>query len=547
MPHKSLMKIPIVATLILLVAAVLSGQSWFAPPLMSDVSDWTDQHVLFPEAHDAFTLFRLQQDHRFRFHWNRRHPYLCRLHAGAGAAPNPAADWSVSLGGGSTGAQSFPSKFSFDVTQPPDCTRDFVVTGVNAPGSAMQANIIAVNNLYSNSSGTGFCSGTGPRVMFAYNVGPGTVPASVVISLDGRKIAFIENNGAGTYFHVLTYRSGIGNGSSASRPVSPPPGADVKLRLNQASTATVFVDYSNDTAYATTEGINGTMYKISGVFFGTPALVTTNGWPITLPGIIPSAPVHDFISKHVFFKGMNGTVYYVDDSVAPAHLSNTTWVFAPNDSTAHPVIVDATNQKIYAYTPGASNGSALVGQATTNLTNPVTVAVGAGVGVDRTTRMPDFSNAYYSGTTNGAYLYIAGNNPGLWNHPPALYRIGFNSAWLLNSLPTSGPLDLATNTANVNSSAVTEFYNTTTNKEYLFVGVSNGCGAPGISGGCRRSLDITNNTWPSAALNHEVLAADGGTSGVIVDNVSSVSEASSVYYITMTGNALVKAAQGSLR
>jgi len=516
--------------------------------MASDVSDWTDQHVLFPDAHDVFTLLRIQQDQRYRFQWNRRHPNLYRLQAAASAVkPSSTRDWNISLGGGSTGAQSFPSKYVFDVTTPPDCTRDFVVTGINVAGSTTQANIIAVNNLYSNTSGTGFCSGTGPKVVFAYNIGPGTVPASVAISLDGKKVAFIENNGASTYFHVLTYKTGTGNGSSATSPVSPPAGSDVKLQLNQAATASIFVDYTHDTAYATTYGTNGTMYKVSGVFQGTPALVTTNGWPITLTGITPSTPVYDFNTKHVFFKGMSGTVYYVDDSVTPAKLAATTWAFATGDSSAHPVIVDSTNQKIYAYTSGPTGGSALVGQASTSLTNPVTVAVGTGMGTNRTAKMPDFSNAYYSGTTTGAYLYIAGNDSTVSNHPPALYRIGFNSAWLMNSTITTGPLDLATNTAGVDNSPVTEFYNTTTGKEYLFVGVSNACEATGITGGCVRSLDITGGTWPSGTLNNVVLAAGGGTSGIIVDNNSSASEASSIYYITMTDNTLVKATQAGLK
>ena len=535
------MRVTIISVLTLTIVPGLLGQG--------DISDWTDQHVLFPDAHDIFTQLRIQQDQRYRFQWNRRHPNLGRLQALASAAKGPTStrDWNISLGGGSTGAQSFPSKYVFDTTLAPDCTRDFVVTGINAAGSTTQANIIAVNNLYSNASGTGYCSGTGPKVMFAYNVGPGTVPASVVLSLDGKKVAFIENNGTNTYFHVLTYKTGTGNGTSATAPVSAPAGTDVKLKLNQAATEAIFVDYTHDTAYAATYGTNGTMYKVTGVFQGTPALVATGGWPMTLTGISPSTPVYDSVTRRVFFKAMSGSVYYINDAVTPATLS-TGWAFATGDSSAHPVIVDSTNQKIYAYTAGPNGGSALIGQASTSLTNPVTVAVGDGQGTNRTTKMPDFSNAYYSGTASGAYLYIAGNDGSTRNNQPALYRIGFNSSWLMNSTITSGPLDLASNTANVDSSPVTEFYNTSTGKEYLFVGVSNACGATGITGGCVRSLDITGGTWPTATtLNNVVLAAGGGTSGIIVDNASSLSEASSVYYITMTDNTLVKATQAGLK
>jgi len=532
------------AAILLAFAAGLSSQNPFAHVAVNDVSDWTDQQVLFPDTRDFFTLLRNQQDARYWHQQRRRHPAAGRAIGRILATQNGNRDWSLTLGGGNTGSQSFPAKFVFDTTLAPDCTRDFVVTGIDVAGSSSQANIIAVNNLYSNSAGTGYCPGTGPAVMFAYNVGPGAIPASVAISLDGKKIAFTENNGSSTYFHVLTYKTGTGNGTSATAPVSPPSGSDVKLQLNQNSTTAVFVDYSNDTAYVTTYGTNGTMYKVSGVFRGTPALVTTGGWPITLTGITPSTPVYDSVTRRVFFKAMAGSVYYVNDAVSPVTLSSA-WAFTTNDSSAHPVIVDSTNQKIYAYTAGGS--SALVGQATTSLASPVTATIGTGLAANRTSKCPDFNNAYYSGSASGAYLYVAGNEPTGSNHQPALYRIGFNSSWLMNSSPTTGPLDLATNTASVDGSAVTIFNNTTLGKEYLFVGVSNACQSTGITGGCVRSLDITNGVWPSATLNNVVLAAAGGTSGVTVDNASGLNEASSVYYITMTGNTLVKATQAALK
>lgn len=51
----------------------------------------------------------------------------------------------------------------------------------------------------------------------------------------------------------------------------------------------------------------------------------------------------------------------------------------------------------------------------------------------------------------------------------------------------------------------------------------------------------------SGTFDNVVLAAGGGTSRVIVDNVSSASEPSSVYSITMTDNTLVKATQAGLK
>jgi hypothetical protein len=84
-------------------------------------------------------------------------------------------------------------------------------------------------------------------------------------------------------------------------------------------------------------------------------------------------------------------------------------------------------------------------------------------------------------------------------------------------------------------------------KDYLFVGVTNHCIATtgGGTAGCVISLDITNG-FPTVNAGSTALAAAGGTSGIIVDNDSSLTQASSIYYGTKTGGTLVKATQSGL-
>ena len=60
------------------------------------------------------------------------------------------------------------------------------------------------------------------------------------------------------------------------------------------------------------------------------------------------------------------------------------------------------------------------------------------------------------------------------------------------------------------------------------------------------SLNITSG-FPTVNANTTGLAATGGTSGIIVDNNSSDSQASSIYYATKTGSTLVKATQSALQ
>jgi len=109
----------------------------------------------------------------------------------------------------------------------------------------------------------------------------------------------------------------------------------------------------------------------------------------------------------------------------------------------------------------------------------------------------------------------------------------------------SGMAALATGTAD--SSPVTEFYNATLLKDYIFVGVTNNCIATtnGGTSGCVMSLDITSG-FPTINAGTTALAAAGGTSGIVVDNDSSLTEASSIYYATKTGATLVKATQSGL-
>ena len=76
-----------------------------------------------------------------------------------------------------------------------------------------------------------------------------------------------------------------------------------------------------------------------------------------------------------------------------------------------------------------------------------------------------------------------------------------------------GTANLATGTAD--SSAVSEFYNATLGKDYLFVGVTNNCIATfgGGSAGCVMSLDITSG-FPTVNASSTALAATGGTADI---------------------------------
>jgi hypothetical protein len=458
------------------------------------------------------------------------------------------------------GGQTFPAKYVFDVTAAPSCTNDFVAIGIPAnPASGGQANLVGVNNLYSGINGA-LCP-TGPTVMFAYASGTGQVSASVVISPTGDQIAYIENLSTGSsYFHVLTIGTTNNEGTSATAAVVPGTGGsnavDQRVLLspdggttNQSSTNAAFVVYTeddaNDVAYATTYSESGSgsgyLYKISNVFNGsaTPTIV----WSVPITAV-PSTPVYDAVSNNVFFTDGSGRIDYVTDTgTSPSVVYSA--VLASGATSENPVIVDSTNEMVYAFFN--SNGTnALVVQAPTSMASTVSVAVGTGSTIYTGPYEPDFNNAWYTGpgyTGSGTPLmYVAGTGTGTL---PTLYSVGFNGSGVMNS--TADPTTAALATGTADSSPVTEFYNASLGKDYIFVGVTNNCVATtgGGTAGCVMSLDITNG-FPTVNANSTALAAAGGTSGIIVDNNSSLTEASNIYYGTKTGATLVKATQSGL-
>jgi len=458
------------------------------------------------------------------------------------------------------GGQSFPSKFVFDVTAAPSCTSDYVAIGIAAtPASGGQANIVGLNNLYSKSpaSAAPNCTTNGPTFMFAYASGTGQVPAPVAISLKGTQLGYIENFTTGkSYFHILTIGTTGANGTSATTAVVPGTGnnaVDKTVLLspdggvtNQSSTSAPFILYTgndtNDIAYVTTYSSagagSGYLYKISNVFNGSasPTIV----WSVSI-NAIPSSPVYDTGSNSIFFTDSKGRIDYVTDN-GPSPSVTYGPIVAVGTTSLNPVIVDNGSNNIYA-TFNTNGTNAIVVQAPTSLASSVSVAVGTGNTTYTGPYGVDFNNAWYTGGA-GPLLYVVGTGGGT---TPTLYSVGFNAMGVMNGTVTgTTPL---TSAAGADASPLTEHYNTALAKDYLFVGVTNHCIATtgGGNAGCVMRLDITGGS-PTVNAGTTALAAAGGTSGIIIDNDNTtLTQASSIYYATKTGDTLVKATQSALQ
>jgi hypothetical protein len=290
------------------------------------------------------------------------------------------------------------------------------------------------------------------------------------------------------------------------------------------------------TTYSSAGSGSGYLYKISNVFNGsaTPTLV----WSVAIDAV-PSTPVYDSVSNNVFFTDSSGRIDYVTDT-GPSPSVVYGAVVASGNTAENAVVVDSIGQMVYA-TFNSNGTNALIVQAPTSMASSVSVPVGTASTIYAGPYAPDFNHAWYSGTGT-PLLYIAGTGSGTL---PTLYSVGFNGSGVMNSSADASTAALATGTAD--SSPVTEFYNATLAKDYLFVGVTNNCiaTAGGGNAGCVMSLDISSG-FPTVGGSSTALAATGGTSGIIVDNDSSLNEASSIYYATKTGANLVKATQAGL-
>lgn len=284
-------------------------------------------------------------------------------------------------------------------------------------------------------------------------------------------------------------------------------------------------------------------------------------------------------------------------------------------------MVDGTSQMVFVFAPctligdaggrcGDGTAPAQVVQYSTSLSSPVRATVGLS-GTTNGIHSGTFDNNYYSGVYGSARMYACGNPLATAN--PTMYILGFNSAGVMNTSVITGPA-LATSGTNNGCSPLTEIYNpnaTLGPADWVYGSVlASGAPAGCSGGGCIMNFIVTawqpdtayvtgqeildtngklqlvttpgtssattpgwNTTtggltsdgstlkWTNQGLlaAANVLAAAGGTSGIIVDNTVgtlTLAGASQVYYSTLangtcatsggTGGCGVQASQAAL-
>ncbi len=407
--------------------------------------------------------------------------------------------------------------------------------------TAASGNIVALNNLYST------CS-AGPSTYFAYatsTVSGGSTTSSVSLSEDGSKLAFVESSSTQSFLHILKWKAGAG---TISAPVTPATASGstwstctscqivIPMGSHSSSNSAPFVDYADDAIYVGDD--NGTLYKYNGAFQGTsPA----KAWSVTVDsGAKLTSPVYDSVSGNIFVADSKGCVSYVVGGTYSA-VAHGCVVTTGGYPIPDPPIVDSNTEMVLVFVGNNGSGNAEIIQTNISLTDPTSLPVGA---AGAQMHAGDFDNNYYSGDMGQGHLYYCGKL--VTQDMPAIRRITFDAYGNFNG---SDPDEIQVgNTLDSECSPLTEVYNGNTAAapmDLMFFGVTaggmpsncyeTGSDNPNSSGGCLMSIDVTAGDGVTDAFPTGLAASlgePGGTSGIVIDNVTS--SGSNVYFTPLT-------------
>jgi len=480
-------------------------------------------------------------------------------------------DWSETLGsGGSLGLGNYPAKYSFS-TSSSSCT-DWVVYSTGLAGGTVQATILAYTNLYS-----GTCSGSVPNVNWAFNTGTGsTILTSPVLSLDGTQVAFVQNSSTGVA-SLAVLKWAAGGTLAAPTPLSSQASgsayrsctAPCMFSMNFSDSASdsgssAWYDYGLDTVWVGDD--NGMLHKFTGVFAGSPAEVTTGGWPVKVSASPLNGPVRDPVTGNVFVGDYNLTT---NSACTPSSSTSTSpcgFFYSYNSSTGalnaksaqldynfgivdSPVldqfagrlyVAVGSDGEIGASTKcGTDTPCAGIFQLSTSFTSGASgteATVGPGYNF---LLIGAFDNAYLTSANASSptgHLYVVGNTGPANN---TLYQISITGN-VMSTTSTAGPVVAQNYTNGYYASGLdlTEFFNSDT--DYIFLGTiafSNyaGCGTtPSINIGCVLGFNVTSGSISGLTLPTGSSPAAGGASGIIVDNAGSATGESNIYFSALS-------------
>jgi len=508
------------------------------------VQDWTRNHIVFNRAallkNPSLLSIEPRIAHQVVQRWQKAQSQTSGAPSTVGD-PSPQRDWNVSLGTGRIAPNMFPAKFSFDPGAAPDCINDFVVFPLQHAGvTGGQANLVAFNNLYAGTTPAGLC-GPAPTVLFAYNtttVAAGRILNSPALSLDGKKIAFVESGAASSIFHVVTWTAGAGTISAAADPGGAMTSTTFAAALDTRSSP--WVDYNTDTAYVGSD--DGKVYKFTGVFNGTPTLAGAP-WPVTLSANVRvSSPVLDKNLGLLMVGIQNGTYYSVNTSTGVVKSLVVGRSGATNPGILAAPVVDVSNGTSFVVSANDGTSGVLVEVNSATMTQLAKGRIGQAShsGTAISLFQPAFSDAYFNDPTTGT-IRLCGT--GTADNTPWQYAFGGFTLqagkYVMNTTPTFSAQLLTSTTARC--TGWTEFFNPNVNggTDFFFFGLTADCTGAGTSGCVKARNSDGSLTSVDVA---------GGPTGIVVDNYSTAAQAASIYLTGATApNLAYKFTQNGLQ
>ena len=228
-------------------------------------------------------------------------------------------------------------------------------------------------------------------------------------------------------------------------------------------------------------------------------------------------------------------------------------------------MVDAVNGFAYVVSGNSAGGTQVLVQAgTTSFSSPTPVTATLGLGGSFNLHAPAFNAAYFSGAfssvanvqgttdsntstgnTSNWQIYEWADS-GVSSSPITLYGVGFNNSHVMNSGGAGNFLQIS-HSIGVELSPVTEFLNGSTDQIFVS-GLKNA--PPNL---IKYNLTDFSNLFPNVLVpifNSSAVGAStgagSGTTGMVVDNVSSSAQASSIYFGVLGSNTAEKLTQSGL-
>jgi hypothetical protein len=539
----------------------------------------------------------------------------------------------MDLGAGTLLVNTFPAKFTFDATNPGGCG-DYVVYPTGAAGTAGQATIVAYTSIYGHTTCPSGPSNGGPNVAWAYDIAGVTTVLSPTISLDGTQVAFIGTSGGVASLILLTPSNSGGSvaaptvltpitaANAATYPTCTAPCA-LSLPFNNGKTDTnsspYYVYYGTNADAIFVGDDSGNLHRFTGVFNGTPAESTTNGWPIALGTTKVTSPVLDPITNLVFAGDGGGFLYSVAvGATTTTKLTSARQAFNTAGIVDSPIVdaATATTSSVYVSagchtTCGAGSDSAVIQFATGSSVatqTPVVATLGTGDAVATALYDGAFDNTHQSGGGTTGFMYVCGY--GTTGTRPEIFQIPMNSftgaassvdASVTGATATCSPMteflsvntpttlsanlggnftnttatvtsaasiaigdyihvdsesmlvtNIATNTLTLTRGSLgttrvahTSGATVTDEPDFMYLSVTAGGNDAGCTGACLYNYVVGNSsgslTAAQALASITGIGATGGTTGIIIDNSSTLPGEEQIYYSTLgsqvcTGN-----------